>query len=122
MASDIGTILSNILGDNTEHSQIKNSDNIVVYKSSTTNSYTKSIQSLKDQLPPEILSVAQKISDPHDKNSFIGSEEINDIFEEKVPGQKVKIGCKKVYCKGTYKYVLFAHLKTVEIWVKNEFL
>lgn len=114
---DFGSALSDILGGNNNSASAKKGKN-VVYTSPTTNSYSKSIEALRGKLDDKIIELAHKIADPHDKNSFEGSEELCKIYEQHGE-DKIEVGTKRVFCRGKYEFRFFAHLKTVEVWVQT---
>lgn len=114
--SDFGAVLSTIMGNN-PNASVEKKANLVKYKSPTTNSYTKCVKSMGD-LPKNFVDIVLKATDPFDKESFEVKAHRTDVFEE-VDGIRTKKGERVVTVKGTYQFVLFAHLKTIEVIIET---
>lgn len=114
--SDIGAVLSTIMGNN-PNASIEKKANVIKYKSPTTNSYTKCIKSMGD-LPKNFVDIVLKAADPFDQESFEIKANRVDIFEE-IDGVRTKKGERVITVKGTYQYLIFAHLKTIEVFVET---
>jgi len=112
--SDVGSVLSTILGSNT-NAKTEKKANITKYKSPTTNSYSKCIKQC--DLPKNLIDVVQKAVDPFDQESFEVVALKSDIFEE-IDGVRTKKGERTITVKGTYQFLIFAHLKTIEVIVE----
>jgi hypothetical protein len=116
--ADIGSVLSTAFGGNSETSEQKQ-DNCVVYKSPTTNSYTKCIKALSDKFSETLIKKALELADPHDQNSFLEKACVGEIVSN-IMGVNSVSSKTYLYVRGTYKFALFAHLKTVEMWIENK--
>lgn len=114
--SDFGAVLSTIMGGN-PNATIEKKANVIKYKSPTTNSYTKCIKSMGD-LPRNFVDIVLKAADPFDKESFEVKANRTDIFEE-IDNIRTKKGERVITVKGTYQYVIFAHLKTIEVFIET---
>jgi hypothetical protein len=110
-----GSTISRLLSAN-PHSSSKQKDNNIIHKSPTTNSYDKCIRSLSGKFPASIIEEAIKMVDRHDQNDFIERKIIGIVYEEDIAGNKILASNKILHVRGTYKWVLFAHLKTIEMW------
>ncbi|MDE2103640.1 MAG: hypothetical protein KGL39_40755 [Patescibacteria group bacterium] len=113
--SEAGAHLSSLLGGKTEVSEHHSGDT-KVYTSPTTNSYTKCIEALAGNFKPEEIKLALGMIEKHDRNSFTEEKEIGAVYEE-TNGVRTKTQTKTLFVKGTYKYAVLAHLKTIEMWI-----
>src|SRR5271169_6025658 len=114
---EAGMFMSKMLGNNTNtSSDVKNGSN--VYKSPTLNSYTKCVEALSGSFTPEIIKIAMKMIEPHDQSSFMETKQIGRIYEEDSGGVPALKSNKILVVKGTYTWAVFAHLKTIEMWIE----
>jgi hypothetical protein len=122
---EMGSFMSVVLGntvseqnvkDNIEkENNVKENNGSNYQESSTTNSYTKCINSLSDKFNKKLIDLALKVTEKHDQNSFEEVHEIGKILSTEF-GEQTQTNTKYLVVKGTYQYVFFAHLKTIEMW------
>lgn len=120
--TDLGSTLSNLIGDHdaVEQTQSKTATSTAHFRSSTTNSYNKCLQELMPNFPKEVEPVASKLIDPFDQTNFEVNAKIEDVFKfDENTGKRYLAGKKMLYIKGTYKFKIFAHCKTLEMWIQT---
>ncbi len=87
-------------------------------KSEEFNSYTKCIDSLTQYFPAEYIAMAKNIIQKHDRNSFDETVVLSEIFSEE-RGVRRSHGRRVLRVKGTYQYLIIAHVKQIEMSVET---
>lgn len=116
--TDLGHTLSNLLGDHKVATDFTET-NYKKYRSSTTNSYNKCIKEIAHNFSPGIQDIAIKAIDRYDQNNFDETVELDKVYKfNQDTGSKYLAGVNVLRIKGTYQFRIFAHCKTVEMWIE----
>lgn len=124
---DWGSKLSEMFGDHKAeevtkkrwgNGSMKSTDR---FRSKTTNSYNKCIREISHNFPQGIEDIAIKAIDKHDQNNFEEKVELGNVYEDSIlpSGEKRIVGKTYLCIKGTYQFKIFAHCKTVEMWIET---
>jgi len=123
--SDLGSTLSTMFGDHKsveivqEKISSATGQSLEHYRSPTTNSYNKCLDSMRSNFPVEVYEIAKKVIIPHDQNNF--NETVNLGTVEKFnpdTGKKYVAGTHFLRMIGKYEFKWFAHCKTIEMWIE----
>lgn len=92
------------------------------HRSSTTNSYNKCIREIGPKFPDGITDMAIRAIDKHDQNSFEEKVSLGQVYADSfIPGGEKRVtGETFLHIKGTYSYKIFAHCKTIEMWIETK--
>lgn len=118
---DLGSTLTSIFGSHKSIEKTTNkTDNTTEhYRSSTTNSYNKCIRELTSKFTQEITEIAIKKIEPYDQCNFDEIVELNEVYKFKEDtGERYLAGKNVLHIVGIYQYTLFAHCKTIEMWIE----